>query len=112
MFYDYLDYLCAERGITVSGLLDELELSKSSASRWKSKGYEPSREAAKKIADYFGITVKQLMSAEIGVKKEPALVEEDQLSALDKEILLGFRRLSPAVQDLVRKQIQVWQESE
>ena len=71
MFYDYLDSLCAERGITVSGLLETMGISKSSASRWRTKGYQPSRPVAKKIADYFGISVRQLMG-EDGAKGVPA----------------------------------------
>ena len=70
MFYERLDLLCAERGLTISGLLKELGISPSSASRWKALGYAPSRDTAKKIADYFGITVRQLMSGEI--EKIPA----------------------------------------
>ena len=64
MFYDRLNALCAERGLSISGLLVELEISPSSASRWKNKGFEPSRATLKKIADYFGITVHQLMQGE------------------------------------------------
>ena len=46
-------------------------ISKGSASRWKTKGYLPSRPVAKKIADYFGISVRQLMG-EDGAKETPA----------------------------------------
>lgn len=72
MFYDNLDVLCAERGITVSRLLEILNLSRSSASRWKTKGYLPSRETAKKIADYFGISVQELLS----IEKAPTVSDE------------------------------------
>lgn len=75
MFYDRIDFLCAERGMTVTELMRELGLSPSSASRWRNMGYSPSRAAAKKIADYFGITVAELMSGEI--KKAPAKAEAD-----------------------------------
>lgn len=81
MFYDRIDFLCAERGMTVTELMRELGLSPSSASRWRNMGYSPSRAAAKKIADYFGITVAELMSGEI--KKSPAkAAEDDELEAI------------------------------
>ena len=62
MFFDHLDKMCAEHGISVSKLLEEIQISKSSASRWKSKGFLPSRPVQKKIADYFGISVFELMN--------------------------------------------------
>jgi transcriptional regulator with XRE-family HTH domain len=85
MFYDQLDVLCAEHGLTVSGLLRELNISASSASRWKSKGYEPSREVAKKLADYFGITVRQLMAGEIENVPAPEKSEDEELQELLEE---------------------------
>lgn len=75
MFYDNLDVLCAERGITVSRLLEILNLSRSSASRWKTKGYLPSRETAKKIADYFGISVQELLS----IEKAPTVKNDERV---------------------------------
>lgn len=75
MFYSQLDSLCAEHGITVTELMKELGLNPSSASRWKNKGYLPSRSAAKKMADYFGLTVAELM--EDKTEKAPAQKNED-----------------------------------
>lgn len=81
MFYSHLDSLCAERGITITELMKELKISPSSASRWKSKGYEPSRATAKKIADYFGITVQQLMNSEKEIVPAPKS-EDDEMTEL------------------------------
>lgn len=80
MFYDYLDGLCAERGISVSRLLEELGVSKSSASRWKTKGFTPSKPVQKKIADYFGMTVSNFMSGVNDTEKAnmPVLNKKDE----------------------------------
>lgn len=80
MFYEYLDSLCAERGLTVTELMKKLNLNPSSASRWKSKGYLPSRAAAKQIADFFGITVSELLSGGETETKTPATNEDDELN--------------------------------
>jgi transcriptional regulator with XRE-family HTH domain len=84
VFYDRLDALCAEHGLTISKLLETLGLSKSSASRWKTKGYLPSREASKKIADYFGITVRELLSEE--TESSSAEAEDDEMAEILEEI--------------------------
>lgn len=80
MFYEYLDLLCAERGLTVTELMKKLNLNPSSASRWKSKGYLPSRAAAKQIADFFGITVSELLSGGETETKKPTTSEDDELN--------------------------------
>lgn len=92
MFYDYLDSLCAEKGLSVTELMKELDLSPSSASRWKNRGYKPSRVAAKKIADYFGITVTELLSGGMGEidKKNKPTDELDELKRRLDEITADF----------------------
>lgn len=72
MFYDLFEKICEESGLSMSKVLTDLEMGRSNASRWK-KGEVPSNATKKKIADYFGITVRQLMSGEI--EKAPATVK-------------------------------------
>lgn len=80
MFVDVFEKLCEENGIAPSRVLDNLGITRSAYSRW-SKGGSPSNETKKKIADYFGITVSELMSGEI--KKSPAkAAEDDELEAI------------------------------
>ena len=74
MFVDIFDSICAEHGLAPSRVLDEIGTTRSAYTRWK-QGGEPSNETKKKIANYFGITVSQLMD---GVKeKAPAEAEAD-----------------------------------
>jgi transcriptional regulator with XRE-family HTH domain len=61
MFFDVFNKLCAEKGISASRALLDLEMGKSSVTRWKNGG-EPSNSTMKKIADYFGVSVDHLMT--------------------------------------------------
>lgn len=85
MFYDKLQLLCTERGMTVSGLLETLNMSKSSASRWKSKGYSPSPASVKKIADYFEIPVAELLES-----KKEALTQDGERKVTEEDLKAAF----------------------
>lgn len=76
VFYDNINMRCGELGISVSKMLLDVGMSKSTATKWKDKTYEPSNPTKKKIADYFGITVAQLMSGEIGQKETATQLDD------------------------------------
>lgn len=67
MFYDNFEKQCTKIGKNPSTVAKELGFTKSMASHWKG-GMVPRVSSRKKIADYFGISVEELM----GTKKEPA----------------------------------------
>jgi transcriptional regulator with XRE-family HTH domain len=58
MFYTNIVKLCEERGISVSALLDKLDMSKSAVTRWKS-GSSPNNYAKRKIALTGGFSAYQ-----------------------------------------------------
>lgn len=65
MFYDKYVALCKRRGISPSRAAVEAGLSKSLVSKWKhNKVEDPSPEVARKVADYFNITLAQLLQEE------------------------------------------------
>ena len=74
MFVDVFEKICESNGIAPSRVLDNLSITRSAYSRW-SKGGSPSNETKKKIADYFGISVRQLMDGE--TENAPARVESE-----------------------------------
>ena len=86
MFYDTFYKLCAEKGLSVSRVLLDLGMSKSTASTWKNKGYSPSKPAAKKIADYFEISVDALMSGETDQKEKPLVNNDEGLTEYLEEL--------------------------
>lgn len=77
MFYDNFISLCEEAGVSPSRVLTNLSISKGSLSRWKNGG-EPSNPNKKAIADYFGITVRQLMDGETEKAPTPESEGEDE----------------------------------
>jgi len=82
VFYDNFVALCASVNKTPAYVGRELGIDKSTISCWKARKTKPSDVNAQKIADYFGVTVEELMGK--GIKKErPA--DGGTLSGEDKE---------------------------
>lgn len=67
MFWDNFLAECAKKGKSPAVIAEELGFSNSATTCWKN-GSLPRMSSRKKLADYFGITVEELM----GTKKEPA----------------------------------------
>lgn len=66
-FYENYVQLCNEVGKSPSAVAIELKLGKPSVSRWKT-GTKPRDTTVLKVANYFGVTVEELMGK--GIKKE------------------------------------------
>lgn len=60
MIYDNVKKLCEERGINISVLETTLKIGNGTIGRWKKS--KPLAETLKKVADYFGVTIEELMS--------------------------------------------------
>ena len=60
MFYDNFEKQCTKIGKNPSTVAEELGFTKSMASHWKG-GMVPRVSSRNKIADYFGISVEELM---------------------------------------------------
>lgn len=67
MFWNNFLAECAKKGKSPAVVAEELGFSNSATTCWKN-GSLPRMSSRKKLADYFGITVEELM----GTKKEPA----------------------------------------
>lgn len=107
MFYDSFIYLCEQKGVSPTKVLDSLAISRGSLFRWRNGG-SPRNEYKKKIADYFGITTLELMNAKereltmldaSGSKafnekgKELTIVSDDELSIDEKTLLTMYREI-------------------
>lgn len=102
MFWDNFLAECAKKGKSPAVIAEELGFSNSATTCWKN-GSLPRMSSRKKLADYFGITVDELM----GTKKEPA-----GMGGLDKqmqEIVELLNNATPeqrnAVETLLRSRI-------
>ena len=76
MFYDNYVELCKGRGVSPSSLAVMLGFSKGTYGQWK-KGSTPTNPTLKTIADYFGVTVDELLHGKI---EKPAPQTEDELN--------------------------------
>lgn len=86
MFYDNFVALCASANKTPAHVGRELGIDKSTISCWKARKTNPSDVNAKKIANYFGVTVEELMGD--GIKKDP--IPKDGAVSQEKQLLLDM----------------------
>lgn len=82
-FYENYVQLCNKVGKSPSAVAIELKLGKPSVSRWKT-GTKPRDTTVLKVANYFGVTVEELMGD--GIKKDP-IREDGAVSPAAQEIL-------------------------
>lgn len=71
MFWKNLCELCTHAGITPTNLVSVLNISRGSVTHWR-QGKVPHYQTQQKIADYFGITVDELLADHASLKKEEA----------------------------------------
>ena len=85
VFYDNYVSLCNSIHKSPSAVALELGLQKATVTRWK-KGGTPTDANAKKIADYFGISVASLF----GVETENAPTPEDKRKISDDDVMFAL----------------------
>ena len=89
MFWDNFVNQCEKMEKSPTVVVEELGFKRSAVTSWKN-GALPQVKNRKKIADYFGITVEELM----GTKKEPAGMGELQWEWADVEA--AYKNATPA----------------
>ena len=82
-FYKVYLLLCNENEVSPSRVALNLNISKTSVTRWK-QGYQPTDANLQKIADYFGVTVEYLKGEEEQIKK-PLSENEERLQEIYNE---------------------------
>lgn len=80
MFYENFAFYCTKIGKSESAVAKDVGITSKSVTGWKN-GALPRNSTLKKLADYFGITVEELM----GTKKEPAGMGE--LNGVKKQVV-------------------------
>lgn len=88
MFWENFLVECAKKQKTPAGVVEELGISNSMPTSWK-KGAIPRTKTQKLIADYFGISVEELM----GTKKEPA--GDGELGTEWADVEAAYKNASP-----------------
>lgn len=112
MFYNKVNNLCKQRDTTITRMCKEIGLSNAVATGW-SKGATPKLGTVRLIADYFGVSVDDLLSEDSSriliasdrstilqgntgtttVAQGSANPAGDQLTEMEKELLRIFRSL-------------------
>lgn len=95
MFWNNFLIECAKKQKSPAAVVSELGLSNSMPTSWKN-GTVPRTKTQQKLADYFGITVEELMDT----KKEPA--GEGRLSVEWAEVEQAYRNATPEAQAAAR----------
>lgn len=76
--YEVFEQLLQKFGVTTYQVSKATGIAQSTFSSWKTRKNLISGEKAKKIADYFGVTVDYLMTGNDNSKKAPALTVKDE----------------------------------
>ena len=84
MFWDNLYGLCQKRGTSPSKVVKELGIAAGSVTKWKN-GSMPSKNTARKLAEYFGVTVGYFY-----VEHSETLSSFAELSAHDRALLSAY----------------------
>lgn len=80
MFYDRFKALCENKKISPTRAAIDMGFSNSITTKWKKTGATPDGVTLAKIAEYFGITVDELL----GKEKQPA---DGELSGVRKDLM-------------------------
>lgn len=98
VFYENFIKLCNSVNKSPSAVAIELNISKSLVSRWK-KGGGVTDSTAQKIADYFGVSVSDLLTVD---KKEKLIInEDDELSKEELLLISSWRQASEDDREVV-----------
>lgn len=99
MFYDNFINLCKRKNVAPSKAAIDAGFSKSLVSKWKANpNTVPTVDVLKKMSDYFGITVDELL----GKEKQPT---EGELHPANKKLMELSQTLSPEEAEKVYKAI-------
>lgn len=74
VFYHNFVNLCNKKGVSPSAAAEDMGYQRSVVTRW-SKGTEPRQATLQRVADYFGVSVSELISEQ---KEKPTLQAESE----------------------------------
>lgn len=95
-FWETFYNLCTENGTKPNPVAKEIGVSSATVTKWKN-GATPSYETARKIADFFSVSVSYLMGdTDVGQTQEQ----------WEEELLRDARKLSPNERQLVGSLVQ------
>lgn len=100
MFYSNLCTLCVSKNISVAKVMHDLGFSSGTATRWKQGTAQPSYKTLQKIADYFGVSVDELLSDNAaGTKKETAEIIDSPEETERRQLLRQAMEMASTLSD-------------
>lgn len=106
MFYTNFVKLCNRKGIAPTAAAVEMGFHRSDATRW-SKGAEPRRTTLEKVADYFGVTVSDLIGDDPAQKEKPT-AQGDGLTEKQKYAIELIKSTSDDDIDKLIEMFKIW----
>jgi transcriptional regulator with XRE-family HTH domain len=109
VFFDQLQQLCKEKGVSMTRLVTDIGMHKSAVTYWRKSGTTPKMEVVEKIADYFDISANYFLNE----KTSPAETEDDELNNYleelknRKEMRMLFKLASGATKEDVEKAVAI-----
>ena len=108
MFWDNFVTLCNQKGKSPNGACAELGFSANTATKWK-QGSVPRDTTLRKIADYFGVTVDELLAEPAQTPVEEAMAKltasmQEALDSMEKEKSPLLRSLEDLVKSMNQDQ--------
>lgn len=108
MFWDNFVTLCNQKGKSPNGACAELGFSANTATKWK-QGSVPRDTTLRKIADYFGVTVDELLAEPAPSPVDEAMAKltasmQEALDSMEKEKSPLLRNLENLVKSMSQDQ--------
>ena len=94
MFWEKFSSLCADRGISPNAAAKSLSIASGTVTKWKN-GATPQNATAKKIAEFFGVSVDYLL----GVEDEKKPPEKDDLPEGLEDLAELYAKLTPEMRE-------------
>ena len=86
-FSEKLKELRVEKGVSQAKLAADIHISRSAVAKWENGFGVPSDESLKLLADYFGVTIDDLIPDK---NKEEILVSKNKTIDQQKKVIIGF----------------------
>lgn len=106
MFYDRFVQICSKYGVSPSRAAIEAGLSKSTVTKWKNTPTaEPTGTAIKKLAEYFGVSIAELLDGDALKDKKNAPAESGKRSVSDDDIKFALFRGREDITDAMYEEV-------
>ena len=99
-FYSNYLRLCSLHSKSPSGAALDIGLSKAAVNGWKTGRAKPTDATLQRIADYFGVSVSDLIEEQ---KEKPSAENGEELEYSDMELLAAYRSADEVTRELIRR---------